>query len=87
MNDLTDSALYSQPIGCLYPAGMAKRKLMNVQDARQQFAERLDRLQTDAEHPDIEHTVVARRGRPVGVLVDIDWYRRMADADGDPTEF
>jgi hypothetical protein len=61
---------------------------MTVQEARDNFAERLNRLDSDTKkNPEIEHTVVSRRGKTIGVVVDIDWYRRAAEALGDPTEF
>lgn len=84
------TALYGEPVGSLYPAVMTKREQMTVQDARRHFSERLDKIDSEklAETGGApEHTVVARRGRTVGVIVDIEWYRRMAEADGDPTEF
>jgi hypothetical protein len=88
MNAQTSTVLYREPAGCLYPAGMTRRRQMTVQEARDNLAERLNRLDSDTEkNPEIEHTVISRRSRTAGVLVDIDWYRRAAEALGDPTEF
>lgn len=88
MNTPASTVLYGEAPGSLYPAGMTRRKQMTVQEARDNFAERLNRLDSDTKkNPEIEHTVISRRGKTMGVLVDIDWYRRAAEALGDPTEF
>lgn len=81
------TAVRSSPSAWLYAADMAKRKLLTAAETRRRFSERVARLISTGENPPVEHTVIALRGKPVGVLVDIEWYRRMAEADGDPTEF
>lgn len=73
--------LYSEPFGCLYAADMVKRVLLGVQEFRTALRERL----TAAEKG--EHTVVAKRGKPVAVVVPIGWYRDAATALKDPTEY
>lgn len=66
-----------------YDPDMAKRQALGAEKVRTTFKERLD----DTETQDPTHTVVQRRGRAVAVLVDIDWYRRAAEALAEPTEF
>jgi prevent-host-death family protein len=66
----------------LYASAMAEREQLGIQDTRDNFRDRVDKA--------IEqglHTVVARHGRNVAVLVPIEWYRRASEALDDPTEF
>jgi len=51
--------------------------MMGIQELRLRLKERVSAVQ------DGIHTVFTRHGRPVAVLVDIDWYRRAVDAIGD----
>jgi prevent-host-death family protein len=77
----TMSAPDTTPSSELYASDVAKRKLVGIQEARDKFRERVD-----AAVDDDEHTIVARRGKAVVAVVPIEWYRRMAELDGDPTE-
>lgn len=79
----TPPALYIEPSSDLYAADVAKRELLGVQKARETFAARVD--QTEADEP--VHTVVAKRGKPLAVIVPIDWYREAARRMKDPTEY
>lgn len=71
-----------EPANGLYAADVAKRKLIGIQEARDHFRERVD-----AAAKEDEHSIVARRGKAVVAVVPIEWYRRMSELDGDPTEF
>jgi prevent-host-death family protein len=78
----TLGAADTRPTSELYASEVAKRKLVGIQEARDKFRERVD-----AADKEDEHTIVARRGKAVVAVVPIEWYRRMAQLDGDPTEF
>jgi prevent-host-death family protein len=56
----------------------AKVMTTGVQEARKNL-----RLIIDAAANDEQHTVIERRGKPVAVLVPVDWY---IEAGGDPRE-
>lgn len=71
----------SKPDRTVYPPDMVRRLMLGVQEFRAQVARRLDAVDKD------EHTVVARRGRPIAVLVPIEWYRKAAEKLREPTEF
>ncbi len=71
------------PYGSVYPAAMAKRELVGVQKARDSLASRI----TPDEGQELVHTVIAKRGTPVAVIVPIDWYREAAKRMKDPTEY
>ncbi len=66
----------------LYAPDVAKRKLVGIQEARDKFRERVDAATTEG-----EHSIVARRGKALVAVVPMEWYRRMCELDGDPTEF
>lgn len=72
---------HTGPHSSLYAAEMVKRVLLGIQEIRARIAERVDAL--DA----AEHTVLQRRGRIVGAMVPIDWYRKASEKMGEPTEF
>lgn len=76
------AGMYGEPDGDLYAAGMVKRVMLGVQEFRIHLRERLRLIEDQG-----EHTVLARRGKPVAVMVPMDWYRRAAEALDDPTEF
>jgi hypothetical protein len=76
--------MHSKPHNSLYDAGMVKRLLLGMEAFRKGLAARLDAVEPKQ---GAEHTVVARRGQPIAVLVPIEWYREAADKLGDPTEF
>lgn len=80
-NDTRGSA-YGQPHGLTYAADMVKRVLFGIQAFRTDLR---DRIEAAEQHG--EHTVVAKRGKPVGAYVPIDWYREATKAMRDPTEF
>ena len=65
-----------------YPASMVKRVLRGVQDIRVQMGDVFKAIEERK-----EHVVLARRGKTIAVLVDIDWYRKAAKAMEDPTEY
>jgi hypothetical protein len=79
----TGSALYGRPVAKLYDADVAKREMVGVQKARQTFAARVD----PPPKSEPVHTVVAKRGVPLAVIVPIEWYREAAKCLGDPTEY
>lgn len=70
------------PSSELYASDVAKRKLVGIQEARDKFRERVDAADKEG-----EHSIVARRGKAVVAVVPMEWYRRMCQLDGDPTEF
>lgn len=72
---------YGSPSGTRYDPAMAKIERMSVEDARRALGKRLDMARDDD-----THTVVAKHGRDAGVIVPMDWYRRMRQLDGDPTD-
>ncbi len=64
-----------------YDARVAKTEMVGIEKARQTLGPLLERA--DAEHI---HFPLTRHGQPKGVLVDMEWYRRMRALDGDPTD-
>jgi prevent-host-death family protein len=69
------------PHSPLYAAGMVKRVLRGIQEMRLHLGEVFAGVEGG------EHAVFTRRGKPVAVLVPIEWYRGAAKAVKDPTEF
>ena len=65
----------------LYHSVMAKRVLKGIQELRRELRQRLTAVTKEG-----EHTVFTHYGKPVAVLVPIEWHRRAAEAVGDPTE-
>lgn len=65
----------------LYAFVMAKREILGVQETRDRLRTRVDAVLEEG-----THTVVTRHGKPVAVLVPMDWYRRAAEALGEPTD-
>lgn len=72
-------SLYVPGGSSLYPPGMARRVLMGIQEFRLNL-----RARVLAGRDLGEHTLVTSRGKPVGVYVPIDWYRRATDGMGEP---
>lgn len=73
---------YGGPHVDLYAADMVKRVLLGIQEFRTALKARVDAAEADG-----EHTVLMKRGKPIGVYVPMDWYRRAAAAVEEPTEF
>lgn len=71
-----------EPNASLYPAGMAKRVLLGIQELRLRIGEF-----TKAVEERKEHVVLSKRGKPFGVTVPIEWYREAAVKMKDPTEY
>jgi hypothetical protein len=65
----------------LYHSGVAKRVLLGMQKLRREMAERVRAVTEDG-----EHDVFTHYGKPIAVLVPIEWYRDAARAVGDPTD-
>lgn len=80
MTITTDPALYAARYRNRYHLDVAKRELMGIQELRLHIKERVDAVQNGT------HTVFTRHGKPVAVLVDMNWYRRAAEAIGEPTD-
>lgn len=80
MTITSDPALYGTRYRNRYDLDVAKRELMGIQELRLHIKERVNAVQNGT------HTVFTRHGKPVAVLVDMDWYRRAAEAVGEPTE-
>jgi hypothetical protein len=78
----TTRQMYDETHGHLYAADMVKRVLLGVQEFRTAIAARVKAAIDTG-----EHTVLMRRGKPVGVYVPIEWYRDAARALKDPTEY
>lgn len=74
--------MYGEPHADLYAADMVKRVLLGIQEFRTALKSRVDAAEATG-----EHTVLMKRGKPIGVYVPIDWYRRAAAAVEEPTEF
>lgn len=74
--------LCREPHSGLYPADMVKRVLRGIQEMRLHLAAVFEGIEKNG-----EHAVFTRRGKPVAVLVSIEWYRDAAKAMKDPTEF
>ena len=87
--DLTESLMkaaviagpYESPGGNRYDPPMAKVEQVSIEDARKTLGQRYDKARDE----DL-HTALTKHGRPGAVLVPIDWYRRMRELDGDPTD-
>jgi len=58
---------------------MAKRVLMGIQEFRVNLRSRVLAALNER-----EHTLVASRGKPVGVYVPIEWYQRACEGMGEP---
>jgi prevent-host-death family protein len=65
----------------LYAFVMAKREILGVQETRDNLRTRVDVTIEDG-----THTVVTRHGKPVAVLVPMEWYRRASAALDEPTD-
>lgn len=73
--------MYGETDGDLYAAGMVKRVMLGIQEFRDRLKARLDAVEGG------EHTIIAKRGKPLAVVVPIGWYRDAAAAMNDPTEY
>jgi prevent-host-death family protein len=69
------------PGGDLYDPDVAKTQQRGIEEARKE----LGPILTAAEKEKV-HTVVSRHGASKGVIVPMEWYRRMRELDGDPTD-
>lgn len=65
----------------LYHSVVATRVLIGIQKLRRELRERVRAVTEDG-----EHDVFTHYGKPVAVLVPIEWYRDAARAVGDPTD-
>lgn len=72
---------HSGPYNTLYASGVVKRLMLGIQDFRAALRERTEALERG------EHTVLNNRGKVIGVLVPITWYREVSEKTGEPTEF
>jgi PHD/YefM family antitoxin component YafN of YafNO toxin-antitoxin module len=72
---------YESPGEDLYDPAMAKVESMSVEEARKVLGQRVDKARDEE-----VHTALTKHGRLSGVLVPPDWYRRMREMDGDPTD-
>lgn len=79
---MTTTRTHGGPQGPLYAADMVKRLMLGVQEFRTHLAARIKAVTELG-----EHTVLAQRGKPVAVLVPIEWYREAAQKLKDPTEY
>jgi prevent-host-death family protein len=73
--------MYESTTPVLYGLDMTKRTLMGVDDTRKVFSQRIDAAVAHE-----EQTVITRHGKPVAVIVSMDWLRRAAEAIGEPTD-
>ncbi len=73
--------MYGETDGDLYAAGMVKRVMLGIQEFRTYLRDRLEAVEAG------DHTIIAKRGKPVAVVVPIGWYRDAAAAMNDPTEY
>ncbi len=61
---------------------MAKVEQMSVEDARKVLGKRVDLANSE----EAVHTALTKHGRVSAVGVPIEWYQRMREMDGDPTD-
>jgi len=78
--DVVRPRMYRRRHRPLYAAGMTRRVILGIQDFRLRLKARIDVLEQG------EETIVQKRGKVVGALVPIEWYRQMREQSGDPTE-
>lgn len=76
-----ETEAYGSPHGMPYDPDVAKVQRMSVEKARPKLGQVINAAQTD----DV-HTVIARHSTDIAVVVPMDWYRRMRELDGDPTD-
>lgn len=81
MSQTVEAVMYGHADGGPYTADMAKRKIMGVQEARQNFA-----AVVDAAAKDGEQTILFRRSTPSAVVVSAEWFHRAAELMGEPWE-
>ena len=80
MTITTEPDLYPSRYRDRYDPDVAKRELVGIQELRLHVKERVDAVLKGT------HAVFTRHGKPVAVLVDMDWYRRAAEALNEPTD-
>ena len=81
MSQTIDTVMYGCLHGGPYTADMAKRKIMGVQEARQNFAAVVAAAANDG-----EQTILFRRSTPAAVVVPAAWFHRAAELMGEPWE-
>jgi len=79
MTQTMEAAMTDSPTGWPYTSGMAKRKIMGVQEARQNFAAVIAAAANDG-----EQTILFRRSTPTAVVVPAEWFHRAAELMGEP---
>ena len=72
---------YGIPDGTPYDPDVAKVQRTSVERARAKLGQIIDTARDES-----VHTVIARHTTDVAVVVPLDWYRRMRELDGDPTD-
>lgn len=77
MTITAEPGLTQSPYRSSYDLEVAKRVMMGIQELRLRLRERVDALGQGI------HTVFTRHGRPVAVLVDVEWHRRATEALGE----
>jgi hypothetical protein len=77
----TLAAMFGKPCGSLYPADVAKRVMVSVQDLRSSIGKIAAAMNGG------EHLVVTYRGKVIGFISPPDWYRQAAEKMKDPTEY
>ncbi len=78
----TASAADAKPSSEAYNADVAKRRMIGIQEARDKFREVVDLADKEG-----VQTIVSRRGKATVAVVPIEWFRRMAEQAGEPTEY
>ncbi len=68
--------------GIPYALPVATRVLMGIQTLRRNLRARVEDVQNNG-----MHIFFGRHSKPVAVLVDVEWYRRAAEALGEPTTY
>jgi prevent-host-death family protein len=81
MTITAEPVLYGASYRDLYDSTVAKRELMGIQELRLRIKAVVDAVVGTG-----VHTVFTRHGKPVAVLVPMDWYRKAAEKMDDPTE-
>lgn len=81
MTQTGETATCSGPRGGPYTSTMAKRKIMGVQEARQNFAALVAGAASKG-----EQTILFRRSTPAAVIVPPEWFHRAAELMGEPWE-
>lgn len=72
---------YGSPTAELYDPDVANTERLGVEAARKVLGPRLEKAKVEG-----VHTIIAKHGADIGVIVPMDWYRQARRALNDPTD-